>query len=133
MGAAHLRLRFQQALALGRLSVAWAAAALLSRRDVWQRLGDAAVHALHVDLAIRFDSGPRAADSGCCPQQLWARHACSQTVLCLFIACKQHCVASVHSHNVQAALRMQKPSHPRERDDTQCGVYAEPVARCHGC
>jgi hypothetical protein len=58
MGAAHLRLRFQQALALGRLSVAWAAAALLTRQDTWRELGDAALQALDVELAIRFDSEP---------------------------------------------------------------------------
>ena len=52
-GAGHLRLRFQQALALGQLPAAWAAAALLVDRDVWRALGDAAVHALDVDLAMR--------------------------------------------------------------------------------
>ena len=52
-GEEHLRLRFQQALALGQLSAAWAAAALLVDRDVWRSLADAALHALDVDLAIR--------------------------------------------------------------------------------
>jgi len=52
-GAGHLRLRFQQALALGQLPAAWAAAAMLVERDVWRALGDAALHALDVGLAIR--------------------------------------------------------------------------------
>ena len=52
-GPGHLRLRFQQALALGQLPAAWAAAALLVERGVWRTLGDAALHALDVELAIR--------------------------------------------------------------------------------
>jgi len=52
-GAGHLRLRFRQALALGQLPAAWAAAALLVERGVWRALGDAALHALDVDLAVR--------------------------------------------------------------------------------
>ena len=62
MGAAHLRLRFRQALALGQLPVAWAAAALLSQRDVWRELGNAALHALAVDLAIRLHRDSTSAD-----------------------------------------------------------------------
>ena len=52
-GAGHLRLRFQQALALGLLPAAWAAAAMLVERDVWRALGDVALHALDLGLAIR--------------------------------------------------------------------------------
>ena len=58
MGATHLRLKFLQALALGQMSVAWAAAALLMRRDTWRELGDAALHALDVEMAIRLHSEP---------------------------------------------------------------------------
>ena len=53
-GAQHLQERFLQALALGQLLVAWPAAALLGQADAWRDLGDAALQALDVELAIRW-------------------------------------------------------------------------------
>ena len=53
-GAGDLQERFLQALALGQLTVAWPAAVHLKQVDAWQDLGDAALQALEVDLAIRW-------------------------------------------------------------------------------
>lgn len=52
-GGQHLQERFLQALALGQLSLAWPAAVHLNQLDAWRDLGDAALQALELDLAIR--------------------------------------------------------------------------------